>query len=432
MVIKQFIYKIALISLVLSSFTLTTEAQKAVREPKQEKLLNGLKVLMFPDQTAGMVELRLRVHSGSAFDPQGKEGVMKVLSEMIFPSDVARDYFKEDLGGKLEIVSNYDHVQLTASSKPDQFLKLLETIANAVANPTIDKGTTDVVRAAVLKDVQASLKQAEFAADQAVAERLFGIFPYGRPQSGSPESLTKIDFADIRFAYDRFFGADNATVTISGNFEPNNAYRAVRRYFGAWLKSDRRVPSTFRQPDAPPAAVMNAVSPEEGRSEIRFAFRGLARNDVAAPAAEVLARVYEAKLRAKAPVDKRQSVFVNHHSHILPGSFVFSIKDVRSHSAPADGSKFEAADMMMQVLAEKISADEFAAAKNAVLAKYNTADIAELWLDADTFRLSSVKADQAAFAGVTLADVQSLADKLKVSPVATVLALPAKKTEASQ
>lgn len=421
--------KFAVFALILAFVSTTVFAQRSAREPKQEKLLNGLRVLMFQDATRQDVELKLRVHSGSAFDPQKKEGVMKMLAEMIFPSEVARDYFREDLGGGFKIESNYDYIQITASSKPDTYLKLLETIAGAVANPTIDKETTDAVRSAVLSEVNRSLNDPAYVADGAASERLLGTFPYGRPENGTPESLAKIDFADIKFAYDRFFGADNSTITISGNFDPNNTYRAVRRYFGAWLKSDRRVPPTFRQPDDPPAAIYTVASPEEGRSEIRFAVRGFARSDADAAAAAVLARIYNERLRAKAPADKRESVKAVHHPHVLPGVFLFGFSDIRSDSVPANGEKIEATDILMQVLNEKVNDAEFRSARDAVQASYAATDTATLWLDADTFRIGSVKADQSAFQNVTIADVQRVADKIKTAPMATVLVVSPRKEE---
>src|SRR3954470_20326053 len=71
------------------------------QQPKKELLLNGLKVLMFPDAASDKVSVRIRVHSGSAFDPQGKEGLMQMLTSNFFPTEAAKEYFKDDLGGTL-------------------------------------------------------------------------------------------------------------------------------------------------------------------------------------------------------------------------------------------------------------------------------------------------------------------------------------------
>jgi predicted Zn-dependent peptidase len=83
--------------------------------PRQEKLLNGLKVLMWSDPAATEVRVSIRVHSGSAFDPQGKEGVMQLLADSIFPTAASKSFFTEDLGGGIEVITNYDYIQVNGA-----------------------------------------------------------------------------------------------------------------------------------------------------------------------------------------------------------------------------------------------------------------------------------------------------------------------------
>jgi zinc protease len=245
--------KSCIFSVILLLFTGLAPAQRpALVPPKQETLLNGLRVLMWSDESAPKVYVKLRIHAGAAFDPQEKEGVMMLLTEAIFPNEATREFFRDDLGGSLDITCNYDYIEINASSKADQYLTMLETLANAVTNPVIDKATTEAVKARLAARLDANEKNASYVADLAVRKRLLETFPYGRPLAGSTASLKRIDFADLKFAYDRLFGADNATIAISGNFPTDVGYRAVRRYFGSWLKSDKKAPSTFRQPDPPP------------------------------------------------------------------------------------------------------------------------------------------------------------------------------------
>ena len=69
------------------------------QQPRKESLLNGLKVLMFPDPSSDKVWVRIRINSGSAFDPQGKEGLMQLMAANFFPTDAAKEYFRDELGG---------------------------------------------------------------------------------------------------------------------------------------------------------------------------------------------------------------------------------------------------------------------------------------------------------------------------------------------
>ena len=64
---------------------------------------------------------------------------MKLLTANIFPNAEIKEYFRDDLGGNLNIESNYDYIQVSASAKPDQLLTMLETVSTAVVNLPIDK-----------------------------------------------------------------------------------------------------------------------------------------------------------------------------------------------------------------------------------------------------------------------------------------------------
>ena len=384
--------------------------------PRQEKLLNGLKLLMWPDQAADKVTLKVRIHSGTSFDPQGKEGVMALVAESFYPNDeISRDFFRQDLGGSLSVTANYDYIQISASAKPEEFLTLLESVSSAISNPTIDKETTPKLverRLAKLKELEADPL---YIADRAASQRLFGTFPYGRPELGTSETVAKLTFADVLEAKQRFLGSDNATVAISGKFDPNLAYRAARRYLGAWVKSDRLVPSTFRQPDAPDTKQITVSTDVDTAPHTRFALRGVARNEKDFAASKVLEAILEA--RVKQNLSDASKVYVSNEAHILPGSFVIG--------ATSAGEVPE--NLISLLLSMAITGTEFDAAKAKAIADRTKWAVDELWLDADTYKLTSVAEEQKAFESVTLSDVQRVAARLAKNPVVAVTVTKADK-----
>lgn len=387
-------------------------AQKPSATPRQEKLLNGLKILVWNDPAADKVSLKLRIHGGSAFDPQEKEGVMKLLSESFFPTAESKSFFRDELDGSLEIVSNYDYIQIDATAKGGDFLTLFETIAQAVSTPDLGKDAASSLKNALAADLKEVEKDPAYVADRAAAKRLFGSFPYGRPQMGSTASLQKIDFADLIFAKERLLTADNATLAITGNVDPALVFRAARRYFGAWLKADKKIPSTFRQPDAPPAAAVEVSMPGIANSEVRYAVRGFARSSREFPAAEVYGRILQTRFQSIIAKNSGSDAAVSHDEHILPGAYVFRYK---SQPTP---TLLAAAAPLQPVLSPAIADAEFTAAKSAVLAEYDARDAANLWLDVDTFKITSAADERKAFQNVTLADVAAVAQKLAREPLA--------------
>ena len=150
--------------------------------------MNGLKVLLFSDPQGDKVSVKVRIHAGSAFDPQGKEGLMKLLAANLFPNPETREYFVDELGGSLETEVTYDYIQVNASAKPDKFLTMVETLAGALTNTPIDKETTAKLKAGQLKRIEQLAADSAYIADQAAAARLLGTFPYGRPEEGAEAS----------------------------------------------------------------------------------------------------------------------------------------------------------------------------------------------------------------------------------------------------
>lgn len=421
--IKKFF---ALILLLVAAATfLAAQTTKQVA-PRQEKLLNGLKIYLLSDPQAADVRVKIRVHSGAAFDPQSKEGTMQMLADNIFPNEAAKEFFTDDLGGSLEVVTNYDYIQINAAAKPEEFLTMLETLANAVSKPVIDKETTAKLRAARIEKIKQLEQNPVYVADQTVARQLFGTFPYGRAQSGTTESLQKIDFADLIFAKDRFFTADNATVIITGNFKTDLALRAARRYFGAWAKSDGKIPSTFRQPEAPNSKISLSKMTTDGKGELRYAFRGLARNDADFYASKVLTEILQNRVREK----EGANAVVEHNAQFLPGIVMLKLSDL--DAARVNLAESEAAlsgsykDFVAELLKTEIKPAEFEKAKNTVLGDMQKQDAADQWLDVDTYRLSSVKDESQKPGAVTLADVQKVAERWKKEPVATAIIVASK------
>jgi predicted Zn-dependent peptidase len=105
--------------------------------------------------------------------------------------------------------------------------------------------------------------------------------------------------------------ADNAIVALSGNFDPDLAYRAVRRTFGSWLKADKKVPSTVRQPMQPQTGAQVIDSPVPGSFEVRYIARGYSFNDKDFAASGVLARIIEKPYQREGPAEYRSGIRVS-------------------------------------------------------------------------------------------------------------------------
>lgn len=393
--------------------------------PRQEKLLNGLKVLIWRDPAAAKAIVKLRIHTGAAFDPKDKMGVMALLSDVLFPDEQARAFFAEDLEGSLEIASNYDYIQISATGKADEIQAMLETISNAVINTQITDDSFALVRNTRAEKIVALEKNPVYIADRAAAQRLFGEFPYGRSSEGTALSLSKIDKIDLMRAHDRFFTADNATLAVGGNINPDFAYRAARRLFGSWKKSEAKIPATFRLPDAPPTDVLTVSFPDSEQTISRLAVVAAARNDKDFYATKVLAKIWQEQFC----LDKSAADGIsNYSSYLLRG--IYAVSRTAAPAAAGSATVVNTANGCRQFAPEgkialvQITAAQFDAAKALVKADFQSSaqnNLIDLWLDLDTYKLVSVADEIKKLDAVTVTDAQRVAESLQKQPAVGVV-----------
>src|SRR5215213_1060057 len=289
-------------------------------EPRREQLLNGLRILMWSRPADQNVLIRLRVHSGAAFDLAGKEGLMATLVDSMFDQQT-RDYVTEELGGRVEVVLGYDTIDITLAGRAADFDRLLELARNAVTNPQLTPEVFERVRAARIKSLRETPPTAAEAADRAAAARLFGTYPYGRVTPGTPDSLARAERADLLLLRERFLNPDNTTLVIVGGFEPKSVMRSMRESFGAWRKSDRAVPATFKLPEPPDERTLVVNQADAAGVELRLALRGFARTDIDSPAAQVVAQVARSRWLAAMPELQERAAYVRHESFRENGIF---------------------------------------------------------------------------------------------------------------
>jgi zinc protease len=383
-------------------------------EPERARLLNGLRVLIWTRSGDQDVLIKLRVHSGAAFDLAGKAGTMALLGDILFPDPTTREYFTEEMQGRLNVTTDYDSLTITMQGRAREFERIVEILRTALVTTQFIPENVAKVREGRIKIVKEISISPAMLADRAIATRLFGDFPYGRPYGGSAESLERVDRADLMLARERFLNPNNSTLTIIGGVQSNRAMRALRQLLGVWRKSEQLVPATFRPPAAPDPRTLIIKAPADQGVEVRFAVRGFTRQDADAPAAALLAVLARQRWEKLLPELAHSPVFVRHDAFNLPGIFVMgaSVDNLLA------GKTLATAREVMQALASSpVTPAELEQAKSQVVALANkelaTPDgVAVAWLDTDTYRLSSVAEQMRALSAVSPSDLQRAATRL--------------------
>jgi predicted Zn-dependent peptidase len=379
--------------------------------PSRDVLLNGLPVLYWQRPGDPNLFMKLRLNSGAAFDLTGKAGMMALLSDALFPDPTTREYVVDELGGRLEVTASYDSIDVTISGKASQVERIVELLRNAILGLNLSADSVTKLRDARISQLGKAPLSNAMIADRAIAARLFGTFPYGRPALGDSESLAKVDRGDLMFAQERLLHSDNAALVVIGGVEKARLMRALRQLLGPWQKGDRNVAATFRQPNAPDERTLLIKQEGNNHAEIRLAVRGLTRFDRDAIAASMLANV--ARQRWQAAMPELSSASVRHEAHNLPGMFVFAA----SVPAVAAQKALTAAQDVMKALSQTgPTTDELARAASATLAEMGKGgeldSMADAWLDTEINKTSLTTNPANEISRVSVADLQRVAARL--------------------
>lgn len=407
---RTFCAALLVVSLCLSAANVHAQNPAA---PRREQLLNGLRLLLLHRAGDPQVLLKLRINNGAVFDLAGKEGLMTLLGDALFPDDETRRYVEEELNGRLEVNTSYDHIEILLSGRASDFERLVELLRNAVLQMRLDAGEVNRLREARLKAARDVAAQPAPLADRAAAARLYRSYPYGRALAGTTDSLARIERPDMLLARERFINPNNTTLVLVGGVEAPRAMRAFRQLLGSWRKSDSVPPATFRQPDAPDARTLIVNLPGASEAEVRLAARGLSRADRDRAAAIVAVALLRERLTTALREFQPKSTFARHDAHNLSGLVLVGTSVPARFAAQALEATRAVA---VGLAASPVSAAELENARRAALnalaeRKGRPEALADEWLDATTYN-ATLADDERALNTLTAADVQRVAARL--------------------
>lgn len=409
-----------LLLLVLTQFVVAQPAP----EPEREQLLNGLNVLFWPRPGSQDVLVKMRIHSGAAFDLAGKSGTMALLGDILFPDPATSDFFTSEMGGHLNVTVNYDSIVISMSGKASEFEQIIQVLRNALISTELTPEVVTRIKEARMKLLRDTAVSPSLVADRAIAARLFGdAFPYGRPMGGSAEDVGRVERADLMLARERFLNSNNATLAVVGGVTKARAVRTLRQLIGPWRKSEAIVPTTFRQPVAPSPKALIINSPGTS-AEIRVALRGIARNDSDYLASLVLAKLAMQRWVGQAPELANKPVFARSDAYVLPGMFVVG--------AAVNTANIADSMLLLHKVGESLRSTpateaELERAKLEVMNEMTSLSgkpeaFPDPWLDVITYGLKTAQNHHQLLQSINAADVQRVANRLfKDAPIATVI-----------
>jgi zinc protease len=244
-------------------------------------LANGLQVIAVSHHEQPAVSLRLLIRAGGARDPRDKPGVAALAAAVMDQGTASRSAEQiattiDSIGGVMGSGSGTDLSFIQAVVMKDSFNLALDLVSDIARTPAFAPEEIERQRQQMLSGLKVSYEDAEYLAGVVFDRLVYGFHPYGRPDSGTPQSIASITREDLVAFHKTWFGPNNAILAIVGDVSSEEAFAGAERAFGRWPKSDSNAPAATELP--PPTRRLVVIDrPGAVQTEIRVGHTGLPR-----------------------------------------------------------------------------------------------------------------------------------------------------------
>ncbi len=248
---------LSLSTLVAQEITEPTLIKSASTNPldiayEKWELPNGLKVLIHEDHSDPIVHVHVTYHVGSNRETAGKSGFAHFFEHMMFQGsehveDERAPRIIAEAGGRLNGNTSYDrtvYFQTVPSNHLETILWLEADRMGFLLNAVTQKKFENQRDAVKNEKYQNQINRPYGLSNERLGQVLYPkTHPYNWPIIGYVDDLDRATVDDLKNFFLRWYGPNNAILTISGDVTSSQVIPLVEKYFG----SINRGPEVRRQ-----------------------------------------------------------------------------------------------------------------------------------------------------------------------------------------
>lgn len=215
------------------------------------EMANGLTVILHEDHSDPIVHVEVTYKVGSNRESMGKSGFAHLFEHMMFQGskNVAdEEHFKivQGAGGEMNGTTNRDRTNYfeTLPSNMLETALWLESDRMGFLLDSVTQKKFEVQRATVKNEKSQNIENQPYAMAfvEILGQNLYPMgHPYSWPTIGYVEDLNAVTVEDLHKFFLRWYGPNNAILVVAGDFNPNELYPMVEKYFGP-IKKGKAVP----------------------------------------------------------------------------------------------------------------------------------------------------------------------------------------------
>jgi zinc protease len=211
------------------------------------RLANGLRVLMFPDQTKQTITVNMTYLVGSRHENYGETGMAHLLEHMVFKGSTRHPDIPGELsshGSRPNGTTSWDRTNYfeTFGATEENLRWALDLEADRMVNSFIAQKDLDSEMTVVRNEFEMSENQPIGVLFKRVLSVAFDWHNYGNTPIGSRSDIEGVPIENLQKFYRTYYQPDNAILLVAGKFDEAATLAMVNQYFGPIPRPTRVLP----------------------------------------------------------------------------------------------------------------------------------------------------------------------------------------------
>ncbi len=226
------------------------ERVTSVEGINEYRLANGLRVLMFPDQTKQTITVNITYLVGSASENYGETGMAHLLEHLVFKGTPRHPNIPQELtahgtrpnGTTWTDRTNYYE---TFAATDENLNWALDLEADRMVNSFIAKKDLDSEMTVVRNEFELGENDPFGVLLERVMSTSYLWHNYGKTTIGARSDLENVPIDRLQAFYKTHYQPDNAVLLIAGKFDEQKTLGLVDKYFSPIPRPSRSLPKLY-------------------------------------------------------------------------------------------------------------------------------------------------------------------------------------------
>lgn len=214
------------------------------------RLPNGLQVLIAPDDSKPTTTVNLTYRVGSRHENYGETGMAHLLEHLLFKGTprhptVWAEFNKRGLRANGSTWLDRTNYFASFAANEVNLAWYLDWLAESMTQSFIAKKDLDSEMTVVRNEMEMGENSPGRILFEKTLAAMYQWHNYGKSTIGARADVEGVDIGRLQAFYRRHYQPDNATLIVSGTFEPAKVRALVERHFGRIPKPKRQLPALY-------------------------------------------------------------------------------------------------------------------------------------------------------------------------------------------